>query len=69
MMSIEKAIARETARGRPSGTATITTVIAIVNNSMKSRRVCVDRSSLLDENMILQIKKRPIVKNTRKPAR
>jgi hypothetical protein len=44
MVSIEKAIAMDTARGKPSGTATITTVIAMVKDSMRASKVSVERS-------------------------
>ena len=54
MVSIEKAIEIETARGRPSGTATMIIVKAVVKKSRSLTRVSFERSSL-SETMILKM--------------
>ena len=67
MTSTEKAIASDTAKGRPSGTATMTTVIAIVKISIIFNKVAFSRS-WLSENRILHTRKIVIVENTTNPA-
>ena len=66
-MSIEKAIAIEMERGRPSGTATITIETAMEKKSKIFKRVSFERSSL-SVNMSLQKRKRTIAANEITPA-
>jgi hypothetical protein len=52
-VSIEKAIEIDTARGRPSGTATIIIVTAVVKKSKSFESVSLDIKEV-DENRILK---------------
>jgi hypothetical protein len=68
MVSTEKAIEIDTAKGSPSGIATITIATAVVKILRILRRVSSERRLLDDENIILKTKKRVIATKIAKPA-
>ncbi len=69
MVSTEKAIEMEMARGRPSGTATIMMVMAMVRMDSILRRVSLENMLSEDVNMILNVKNADIVIRTMSPAK